>query len=490
MLRFAVKDSACDKGNALVGAHELAQTSFNGSGVQAVIGAACTDASASAADYLTRYQIPQLSPSSTGSALSDGVTYPFFARTPPSDAWQSFALADVVEHLIKAERVATVSYEQAHWTSSMQAFTDEANTRSLRVLASTSFANGQTNLSSNVDVLRRSGALVVVLFAPAAEASRFINATQAAGLDDIVWVGSESVTLAVRNMVTGNSDQAKLQASRLRGFAGIGASGAAGEAYTAFQSRLSAFRATVMGYGWCTAETDDDGRYLWASDVPSWVAQALPTITGQPHTVSTCLWAGDDVVNDFYAAFAYDAVYAMAYAIERTLAAAPHDPIDGTTLMGQLLNTTFLGATGLVAFDKNGDRDAGISYEVFNVVNKPTLPTMPMVGQWEQGTTWSSRLTSTWSSRFTSSATYVAADGRSSRATDFAGSNLLLPLAVMCEDNAYEASKRQKEECDHIQHAVGAPGMLEDLLRCHSLPSRVCLRREAFVWAALPSLEA
>ena len=454
MLRFAVKDSACDKGNALVGAHELARTSFNGSGVHAVIGAACTDASASAADYLTKFQIPQLSPSSTGSALSDGVAYPFFARTPPSDAWQSFALADVIEHLLKAERVATVNYEEAHWTSTMQAFADEANTRSLRVLASTSFTNDQTNLSSHVDVLRRSGALVVVLFAPAAEASRFINATQAAGLDDIVWVGSESVTLAVRDMVTGNSDQA----SRLRGFAGIGASGAAGDAYTAFQSRLSAFKATVMGYGWCTAETDDDGRYLWASDVPSWVAQALPTITGQPHTVSTCLWAGDDAANDFYAAFAYDAVYAMAYAIERTLAAAPHDPIDGTTLMGQLLNTTFLGATGLVAFDKNGDRDAGISYEVFNVVNKPTLPTMPMVGRWEQDTTWSSRLTSTWSSRFTSSATYVAADGRSSRAADLvAGSNLLLSLAVMCEDNAYEASKRKKEECDHIQHAVGAP---------------------------------
>ena len=146
MLRFAVKDSACDKGNALVGAHELARTSFNCSGVHAVIGAACTDASASAADYLTKFQIPQLSPSSTGSALSDGVAYPFFARTPPSDAWQSFALADVIEHLLKAERVATVNYEEAHWTSTMQAFTDEANTRSLRVLASTSFTNDQTNL--------------------------------------------------------------------------------------------------------------------------------------------------------------------------------------------------------------------------------------------------------------------------------------------------------------------------------------------------------
>jgi ABC-type branched-subunit amino acid transport system substrate-binding protein len=401
----------------------------------------------SAADYLTQLQIPQLSPSSTGYALSDGEAYPFFARTPPSDAWQNFALADVVEHLVKAERVATVNSEDAYGTASLQAFKDEANQRNLRVLASTSFAIGQTNFSSNLDALNRSGALVVVLFCPVADASRFISATQAAGLDDIVWVGSESVTLAVRNMVTGSSDQA----SRLRGFAGIGPSGAAGAAYTAFQSRLNAFQATVLGYGYCTAETDDDGRYLWAAEVPAWVAAVQP-----PPTVSSCLWASGDITNDFYAAFAYDAVYAMAYAIERTLAVAPFAPLDGTALMGQLLDTTFLGATGLVAFDKNGDRAAGISYEVFNVANMPTLPTMPMVGRWQQGTTWSSRFTSTWSSRFTSSASYVAADGRSSRATDFAGSNMLLPLAVMCE-NATAGSKRQREECDHIQHAVGAP---------------------------------
>ncbi len=405
----------------------------------------------SAAEYLTKYQIPQLSPSSTGSALSDGAAYPFFARTPPSDAWQNFALADLVEHLLKAERVATVNSEDAYGTSNMEAFTSEANQRNLRVLASTSFVSGQTNFSSNVDVLRRSGALVVVLFCPAADASRFIKATQAAGLDDIVWVGSESVTLAVRNMVTGDS----VQASRLRGFAGIGPSGAVGEAYTSFQSRLAAFQTTVMGYNggktYCSAATDDDGGYLWATEVPAWVAEVQP-----PPTVSTCFWDGGDVSNDFYAPFAYDAVYAMAYAIERTLAVAPFAPIDGTALMGQLLNTTFLGATGLVAFDKNGDRDAGISYEVYNVANMPTLPTMPMVGRWQQGTTWSSRFTSAWSSRFTSSATYVAADGRSSRARDFVGSNLLLSLAVMCE-NAIAGSKRQREECDHIHHTVGEP---------------------------------
>ena len=189
------------------------QNSFSGLGADAVFGAACSGASMAAADYLTHYQIPQLSPSSTSSALSDRVTYPFFARTPPSDAWQSFALTDLVEHLLKVERVATVNSEDSYGTSGMQEFKDQANRRSIQILDSTSFVNGQADFSSNVDVLRRSGALVVVLFCQTGDASRFIQATQAAGLENITWVGSEAVTVAVRTMVSSSPDQA----SRLRG---------------------------------------------------------------------------------------------------------------------------------------------------------------------------------------------------------------------------------------------------------------------------------
>ena len=92
-----------------------------------------------AAHYLTHHQIPQLSPSSTSSALSDGVAYPFFARTPPSDARQSFALADLVEYLLQVERVTTVNSEDTYGASGMQEFKNEAHRRRLQILASTSF---------------------------------------------------------------------------------------------------------------------------------------------------------------------------------------------------------------------------------------------------------------------------------------------------------------------------------------------------------------
>lgn len=335
-----MKDSACDPGLALIGAYELTQTAFSGLGADAVIGASCSGASMTAAEYLQIYKTPQLSPASTSAALSDSAAYPYLARTPPSDAWQSFALADVVEHLLGVERLATVNSDDTFGASGMQQFKTSATRRGLKVLASTSFANFQEDLSSSVEVLRRSGALVVVLFCQTEDASRFIQAMQAAGAHNITYVGPGAVTLAVRAMVNDSPEQE----ARLRGFVGTGQSGGEGEAYTAFRARLNAFQATIFNEGWCSNATDDDGRLLWA------------TADGG------CPWAGADASADFYAPFAYDAVYAMAHAMSRTLAAANATLIDGETLLAQLLNLTFRGASGLVGFDEHGDRDVGISY--------------------------------------------------------------------------------------------------------------------------------
>ena len=152
----------------------------------------------SAANYLQLYNIPQLSPSSTSATLSDSAAYPYFARTPPSDDWQSLALADLVEHLLGVRRVTTVNSEDAYGVSGMKAFKNAAAGRGLQVLASTSFANFQEDLSSSVDVLLRSGALVVVLFCQTEDASRFIQAMQAAGGENITYIGSEAVTPAVQ----------------------------------------------------------------------------------------------------------------------------------------------------------------------------------------------------------------------------------------------------------------------------------------------------
>ena len=436
--RFAMKDSACDPGLALMGAYELVQTAFSGLGADAVIGASCSGASKTAAEYLQLYKTPQLSPASTSAALSDSAAYPYLARTPPSDAWQSFALADVVEHLLGVERLATVNSEDTFGASGMQQFKTSAARRGLKVLASTSFANFQEDLSSSVEVLRRSGALVVVLFCQTEDASRFILAMQAAGTHNVTYVGPGAVTLAVRAMVADSPEQE----ARLRGFVGTGQSGGEGEAYTAFRARLSAFQTTIFNESWCSHATDDDGRLLWA------------TADGG------CPWAGGDASADFYAPFAYDAVYAMALAMGRTLAAVNATSIDGETLLAQMLNVTFIGASGVVGFDEHGDRNVGLSYEVYNVANQG----MARLGRWQQG--------ATWSQRFSSSTSYVAADG-SSKAPELASASNILPLGVLCEE-AESDTGFAREGCDHVLHTVDrindkTDGWYDNILPNHTI---------------------
>ena len=88
-LEFAYRDSKCNDFFGFYGAVELHRDVFDGQGVHAMIGTACSVSSLPVAFVTARAQIPTISYSATSGELSDGASYPFFARTPPSDAFQA-----------------------------------------------------------------------------------------------------------------------------------------------------------------------------------------------------------------------------------------------------------------------------------------------------------------------------------------------------------------------------------------------------------------
>ena len=90
-LQFAWVDSKRDDAAALFGALELATNAFSSEGVVGVVGAASSGPSTSAALCLKVTETPQISYSATSPLLSDGKTYPYFLRTPPSDALEGAA---------------------------------------------------------------------------------------------------------------------------------------------------------------------------------------------------------------------------------------------------------------------------------------------------------------------------------------------------------------------------------------------------------------
>ena len=107
---------------AAVGALALTQDVFNGKGVSAIIGAASSGPSMSAALVTGKVFVPQISYSSTSALLSDGQTYSTFLRTPPSDAFQGVGIADLIKNLFGYTRVATVSSTDGYGAAGIAAF--------------------------------------------------------------------------------------------------------------------------------------------------------------------------------------------------------------------------------------------------------------------------------------------------------------------------------------------------------------------------------
>ena len=108
-LSFALRDSKRSSGEAFFGSLELASEAFGNQGVSAIIGAASSSPSSSVALVAAQFQIPQISYSATSPLLSDGKQYPYFMRTPPSDAFEAEGIADVLRNLLNYTVVGTVN---------------------------------------------------------------------------------------------------------------------------------------------------------------------------------------------------------------------------------------------------------------------------------------------------------------------------------------------------------------------------------------------
>ena len=80
-LRFAYGDSKCNSATTLQATLQLTTQAFQGSGVSAIIGAGCSEASEMAAQVAQGSSVPIVSPSSQSPSLSNGRAYPYFLRT-------------------------------------------------------------------------------------------------------------------------------------------------------------------------------------------------------------------------------------------------------------------------------------------------------------------------------------------------------------------------------------------------------------------------
>ena len=162
-LRFATRYSECSPTQGALGAMHLIQDAFGGSGVKAIVGARCSEASVSAAQISAGASVPLVSPFSTSTALSDGQAYPFFLRTVrgrctygpdsytlaalrttatprcpqvPSDVFQVNAILEVLVHILQYTAVSVVAASDAYGTDTANTFVRNAEGVGVEVLVS------------------------------------------------------------------------------------------------------------------------------------------------------------------------------------------------------------------------------------------------------------------------------------------------------------------------------------------------------------------
>lgn len=170
-------------------------TSWSQDIVRGVVGGSYSTVSILVANLYRLFKLPQISYASTSAVLSDKRTYPFFARTVPSDVEQARAMA----HLVAAHNwtyVSTVRSAGDYGDSGMDAFWKEADKRKVCIAAREVIRGSSTSaeLDEMVKVLRSgfSKARVVVLFTRMDHTKLLLDAVRRANLTDhFVWIASD-----------------------------------------------------------------------------------------------------------------------------------------------------------------------------------------------------------------------------------------------------------------------------------------------------------
>lgn len=162
-----------------------------------VVGGSYSSVSLQVANLLRLFHIPQISPASTATALSDKTRFDYFARTVPPDNFQSMALVDVVKSF-NWSYVSTVYSEGSYGESGIQHFTSEANNRNVCVAAAEkvpSTANETTFDNIIQKLAKKPNARSVVLFTRAEDARRILQAADKATRANLTqpfqWIASD-----------------------------------------------------------------------------------------------------------------------------------------------------------------------------------------------------------------------------------------------------------------------------------------------------------
>lgn len=336
---------------------------FSSKAISGVVGGSYSEVSLQVANLLRLFRIPQISPASTGTSLSDKTRYDFFARTVPPDTFQALAMVDVVQRF-NWSYVSLVTSEGQYGDSGMTAFQKEARARNICIAVNEKVPHSATTDTFDQiyqNLMQKNNARGVVLFTRAEDSRGVLAAAKRANRsEDFVWVASD-----------GWGKQEKL----VEGLEEVAEGAITIELESRFIPDFDEYMKNLT--------VENNKRNPWFKEYWEDVFQCSVRDEGDTRNSSlpTCsknLRLDESVgyLQETKVQFVLDAVYAMAHALHKVwehlceprnelYCSAMRDLDGGHLYKKYLLNVTFEDMAGsLVRFDPKGDGLA--PYRIYN----------------------------------------------------------------------------------------------------------------------------
>ena len=346
-----------------------------------VIGPDSNEATESLSLWNLQFEIPQIDFAATSVDFNDATIYRYYSRLCSYDSLEAFHIAYMIRNYFDWQRVIVFSSTDDYGMNLLSAFQYGADVMGLELLATYSTKAGITDFSRKLSQASALGCYIFVLLMSSRDTSflleqgykygTFKEGTQVIGT-------SQAGTPAVWQAMSASADIPSI----LKGFMVLTpAAPLDTEAGQAFVKRWRAqpptVSTTVDGREVCNDETDDFGFYLYRFNKNLSAFGSDNLCLGLDFSA----FSADGIDIDTYVPFAYDAVYAAAFAYHNILYNLP--PTDNwkspSIFMSSFRNISFSGVTGNISFNHvptgfpyAGEglvRDRGMQYYIMNFNN-------------------------------------------------------------------------------------------------------------------------
>ncbi|KAM8904502.1 uncharacterized protein AB9W97_008129 [Spinachia spinachia] len=162
--------------------------------VLGIVGDSSSTRSIAISSVLGLYRVPMVSYFATCSCLSDRQKFPSFFRTIPSDAFQVRAMIQVLRHFGWTWTGLLVSDDDygLHAAGSFQSHLSQSGGGCLAYLEVLPWGKDQAELRRIVDVMRKSTAHVVIVFAHESHMINLMEEVVRQNVTDLQWMASEA----------------------------------------------------------------------------------------------------------------------------------------------------------------------------------------------------------------------------------------------------------------------------------------------------------